>query len=222
MKKYAIIEHCGQEFLFEDSVASYALPFIRDELKRGEYHSQGLIFQPGDVVVDIGAHVGVISTILGKFNPEIRIFAYEPLPQNYKALRKNLKRNGVTNVTAFNKGVSADGLPIEIGLCDFNTGGTSQFYDPSRTSKVEKVETVTWSQILEENGIEKVKLLKIDCEGAEHQILPAIDLTQVSFLTGEFHLNKKLRQDGYSYAKLYDMLNKARVNFKVGEMEMLG
>ena len=52
-------------------------------------------------------------------------------------------------------------------------------------------------------NLDKVKLLKIDCEGDEYEILYATNqLHKVEYIRGEFHLNNRLRQEGHSWDDL--------------------
>ena len=78
-------------------------------MKTGYYLSRTAILREGDIVVDIGAHVGVVSIFLAKKYPFIRVYAVEPEPTNFECLRRNIELNGAWNVIAINKAVSGDG-----------------------------------------------------------------------------------------------------------------
>ncbi len=166
---------------------------------RTAYRLDDLPFQPGDVVLDIGAHVGVVSCYLAKRHPEIRVIAFEPVPENYQRLLRNLKANGVTNVEAVNQAVTGDGrrLPLKGNLAT-NSGGSSAFV--ATGPDLCTVESVTLAQIAETFHLERVRLLKLDCEGAEHEIVRSLaDLPlEIDDLVGEFHENAILRQQGFS------------------------
>ncbi len=85
---------------------------LSDALRRMEtdyYLSRAAIFREGDIVVDVGAHVGVVSIYLGRKYPFIRVYAVEPEPTNFECLKRNIELNGAWNVTAINKAVSEDG-----------------------------------------------------------------------------------------------------------------
>jgi hypothetical protein len=62
---------------------------------------------------------------------------------------------------------------------------------------------VTLDDIFAEHGLERCKLLKIDCEGSEHEILLSTGvLPRVEHLAGEFHINGRLRAQGHSIERL--------------------
>ncbi|MFL6711434.1 MAG: FkbM family methyltransferase, partial [Sulfurifustis sp.] len=72
------------------------------------YLTQTAVFRPGDVVVDVGAHVGVVSLYLAKKYPFIQVYAVEPDPLHFACLERNIEINGATNVTPINKAISGD------------------------------------------------------------------------------------------------------------------
>ncbi len=64
---------------------------------------------------------------------------------------------------------------------------------------------MTLDEIFDDNKIVRCKLLKIDCEGAEYEILPnARALSRVDYLSGEFHMNGPLRERGCSVDALIE------------------
>ena len=59
------------------------------------------LLSPGDVCVDVGAHVGYYTLLASKLvGPAGHVFALEPAPSTFEALSSNLASNAVTNVTA--------------------------------------------------------------------------------------------------------------------------
>jgi len=55
-------------------------------------------------------------------------------------------------------------------------------------SEIATADSTTLAKVLRDFGIERVKLLKIDCEGAEYEIIgDGSILDNVEYLSGEFH-----------------------------------
>jgi FkbM family methyltransferase len=113
---------------------------------RNDYYLSNMaVFREGDTVVDIGAHVGVMSIKLAKTFPFIEVYAIEPDPMNYACLRRNVELNGLTNVTAINTVVSGDGakkrLYVDASDSAWATTDASLAWSrgPLRTSEVESV-----------------------------------------------------------------------------------
>ena len=60
-----------------------------------------LELRPDDVVFDVGANIGWYSLLIGRHAPPgVQMFAFEPAPANYELLVENLRRNGISAVTA--------------------------------------------------------------------------------------------------------------------------
>ena len=61
----------------------------------------------GDIVVDVGAHIGTHTLTFARIvGDKGTVFAFEPDPRNFEILRKNIKINNYQNVTLVNKVVS--------------------------------------------------------------------------------------------------------------------
>lgn len=146
-----------------------------------DYSLDDLDLKPGDVVVDIGAHKGVVSCYLAKRYPGIKIYAYEPLDDNYNALVENAILNGV-EIEAHNVAVTGDGRDVTLHYSNGNTGGANIFgggFEPTK-----QVESIKFADVL--GRFERIALLKIDCEGAEFELDPNL-LDHVGAIRGEFH-----------------------------------
>ncbi len=187
----------------EDDERGGVAKIVWREIERS-YRLDAIDFQPGDVALDIGAHVGLVSIHLAKQHPDITVYAFEPAPDNYARLVRNLGANEVTNVVAVNKALSGSGQDLLLtGDPAVNSGGYSALATPNGHQTV-RVPSMTLQQVFDEYGIERVKLLKVDAEGAEYEILleaPAL-LARVDHVRGELHSNAKLREMGHTPEKL--------------------
>lgn len=166
------------------------------------YRLQTLDFQPGDVILDIGAHVGVVSCYLGKRWPGTTIYSFEPTPSNFARFARNLDANGVRNAEAFDKAVTADGRDLELhGDHTANTGGYSAF---SCGPDTEDAPSVALNTFLQDADITHIALLKLDCEGCEYEILSTFPWSRVTVdrLIMEVHENSHTRAAFGSGARL--------------------
>ncbi|MBI4976113.1 MAG: FkbM family methyltransferase [Spirochaetes bacterium] len=182
------------------------------DLQREErnYNLDRIMFEAGDIIVDIGANVGVVSIYLAKCFPFTTVYAYEPVPDNYRHLTMNIAANGVTNIKPFNRAVTADGRDITINVSFDNSGGATAWAPKADDIKYDQIPSTTVDTILTENRISKCKLLKIDCEGGEYEaLLHARKLSRVEYLSGEFHTNSFLTSKGYTPKRLLAHLTKS-------------
>lgn len=130
-----------------------------------------LPFDNGDIVLDIGANIGWYSIVLKKnIQPNVKIFAFEPAPQNFELLEKNLQANGVAGVVPVNKAVAeAPGHSTLFLYHPKNSGRHSLLDINTKTKKSVRVETVRLDDFLLSGNAppERVKFVKIDIEGYE-------------------------------------------------------
>ncbi len=200
------LEINGVSLRVRDFEGSSTPVIVSSELRKDRYGIESIDFSYGDIVLDIGAHVGIVSLYLGKKFPFLKIYAFEPIPDNYGHFKENIKINEVTNVNAYNLAITSDGrdLPMIVNFFDNSGGGTGHLSNMRLPGHFYfTVPSITLKQVFEKHKIEKCKLLKIDCEGSEHEILgDPTTLSRVEYLSGEFHINQHLRKKGYSTESL--------------------
>jgi hypothetical protein len=192
-----------------------------------EYFDVGIELRPNDVVMDVGANVGVFAMHAAKVEPSIRIVCVEPIPALFAALERNFASNPLLrNVKRdlHQMGLSAPGDPSEVEFLFFSRlpcDSTSEVDAKRRqferffAAKGEAIvrwgtrrrlglvaravgAVVTWmpkgrvgqwvgdraagaervrcklstaDQVLADDKIEAVGLLKVDVEGAELKVL---------------------------------------------------
>lgn len=116
--------------------------------------------KPGMHLIDIGAHLGLFSTVSSQLvGPSGKIVCFEPTPGTFAILKETLRMNGCANVTAVQGAVSS-------------SVGTATFY-VSQTAGCNANSLVKGGMGAAAEGYE-VKLYTIDSVTAEHALQPAI------------------------------------------------
>ena len=177
---------------------------VLDEFGRGMYALTDLAFSPGDVAVDVGAHIGGVSVVLATLHPEIRIVAIEPSSSNFAALVENLKQNAITNVTPVRQAVMGDRGELTLTWAPHATAGsTVGLSDAARRAREaggwssETVTCVTLDDVFATHGIERCSWLKLDCEAAEWGIAANTGvLERVDRISLELHLPASRQSEG--------------------------
>ena len=134
------------------------------------------------ILIDIGANIGITSLFFSKFNYIYKIYGFEPIQETYKQAIYNLQLNKNIHKVEWikNIGLGKDDRK-ETFLFDKNTKGNTGvrgLLSPSYTNNRGAIETdvlicdasVEIINILNENKDKKV-IVKMDCEGAEYEIL---------------------------------------------------
>jgi FkbM family methyltransferase len=170
-----------------------------------------------DVVMDVGANCGSASTFFSVQYPGARILSFEPASVPYCVLERNARRRG--NIEPFNFGLldRDDEVPLYSGAA--TTGTSSVLRRPGTTDRTEPVKLRSTRAVLDEQGISKVDLLKIDTEGCEVPILDSMRalLPGVQVVYLEFHSERDRRLIDGLLADTH-LLGVARVFFGQGEV----
>lgn len=125
----------------------------------------------GGIFVDVGAHIGKYTVMVARrFAKTGKVVAIEPEPTNFHALLRNVQLNCLENVLAFDVACSDTNGELVLHLNTSGTGSHSVAFR-SRTRGGILVKARTLDSVMEELGIEKVNIIKIDVEGAEMAVL---------------------------------------------------
>jgi FkbM family methyltransferase len=128
--------------------------------------------QPGDVFVDVGANIGYYSLLAAHcVGKDGRVVAVEPAPPLFSALEESVLRNGAQNIRCVRAAASGRaGRVMLVAGPEDNTGLTRIAADHGENT-AEAVEARPLDQILEHDELERVRLVKIDVEGAEGAVV---------------------------------------------------
>jgi FkbM family methyltransferase len=131
------------------------------------------VLDPGDVCVDLGANEGYFSVIAAAaVGPHGAVHCIEPQSRLQEVLRRNFKINELDNVEIHQVAINDDGRPTRLFLRPSTNSGASSLIRHWRVGwSSELIPATTLDKLFADAGIENVKLLKIDCEGAEWSIL---------------------------------------------------
>jgi FkbM family methyltransferase len=167
-----------------------ALQIINEIWMLRQYFRKGFLLVGDNYeIIDIGANIGVFSIYAASSAKNVKVFSYEPVEKNFDNLTENVAINGYSGqIKAFREAVAARRGRKKIYLSRNGDGNHSFLRKNLPESR--KVSCVTLSDIIENNGIDRCDLLKLDVEGAEYEILlaaPAEVFGKISSICLEFH-----------------------------------
>ena len=129
-----------------------------------------------NITFDIGAHVGFYALLAAHANPVGNVYAFEPLSATFNRLQRNVELNRLTNVQCINSAVGEvdaaaefyrpkTEIPCSGGLSfDCYQPWASEYYGIS-------VKVMTGDRFVQEQGLDRIDLVKIDTETTEPQVL---------------------------------------------------
>ncbi|WP_263366380.1 FkbM family methyltransferase [Edaphobacter bradus] len=85
------------------------------------------LLRPGDIVIDIGANIGVYTRFCSEFvGASGRVFSLEPIPETFSYLTNNVRSLGLTNVSCYNLAASDhDQDRATMSIPQYSTGGAN-------------------------------------------------------------------------------------------------
>jgi FkbM family methyltransferase len=157
-----------------------------------DYDVPGCPLRSGDVVIDIGANQGFFSCYAASKGASV--YAFEPFPESFERLRNNIERNGfLSSVKLSQVAVSSSSGKATFWCSDYLGGGANTIVEtqlasiPGAIKNKIVVETISMDSIL--SGLAgRIRLCKIDCEGAEYNILGGLsDPSRIDSFAIEYH-----------------------------------
>jgi FkbM family methyltransferase len=119
-----------------------------------------------DLIIDVGANIGAFSCLAAHVHPAAQVHAFEPSGPHADLLAENVALNRLNNVVLHRKAVTKDGRAVIFSK--FGTGGASgivlQGDGPSIRLESTSLDCVDFAPA-------RFLFLKLDCEGAEGEII---------------------------------------------------
>jgi FkbM family methyltransferase len=164
-------------FRFELETADEIGAFVRSEghFEADEIELAASLLEPGMLAVDVGANIGAFTVALASaVAPGGTVLAFEPHAGSRQRLARTLELNGLTNVVVDERAVAEE--PGQAELFEYGPGFESwATLAPRRIEHegrpLDATRTPVATTTLDEYGIERIDLLKIDVEGAEERVL---------------------------------------------------
>jgi FkbM family methyltransferase len=140
-------------------------------------------------VIDIGAGLGDFAIMAARQYPQARVLAFEPFPESAALCRRNIALNQAANVALFEEAIGQQrgSLALDVSSADSVQHSTAR---AAAGNGGLAVATNSLADIFAEQAIDYCDLLKLDCEGAEFEILLSLDqplLARIGRISMEYH-----------------------------------
>lgn len=190
----------GKPVLFHHRNETTDINTILSILQFDEYKIKEIGIKDGEVIIDIGSHIGGLPLLLSTLAKNLGVYCYEPIPENHRLLFRNIEDNDLQGMAYPSQKavVGKAGGTIKIYYGDDSFAGLAHKFigtpckNPPKdwNRKFVEAETITLEQIFKDNKITHCRLLKIDCEGFEYEIFehtPKEILEKIDYIVGERH-----------------------------------
>ncbi len=164
------------------------------------YMQHGIELHEGDCVFDVGANIGLSAVFFHRECPRLHIYAFEPSPATFECLKANIELHGI-DAHLFECGLARESGIAEFSFYPANTVMSGFHADLSADRNISKTFMVnrglspqnaerllgflfkkvtfpcclrTLSEIIDEECVTRIDLLKIDVEKSEREVLAGI------------------------------------------------
>lgn len=181
-----------------------------------------------DVVIDIGANIGLFSMYAAQYAQQV--YSLEPFPTSFDYLYKNIEENDLKNVTCLQQAVGH--INAKRPLFSFpESTGNSLFRKKNDDTNPEReqlmVECIKLSTLFDNLNITMCDFLKLDCEGCEFEILfntPKVYFDRIKHISLECHedstdyscfdLMQELKRQGFDVSVSLNRANTSIIKAK--------
>ena len=127
------------------------------------------VLQPGDTALDIGANLGLVSfKMLERVGPSGKVIAFEPQSRMTDFIAQSIAQNNIKNLHLQKMGLADAPATLQLSIPEHNAGAAS--FVSEGGGRVEEVPVTTLDDFHQSDGLDGVRLIKIDVEGYESRV----------------------------------------------------
>lgn len=154
-----ISDYVDHFFYFGYEDESYYLTILKD-------------IREANVILDIGANIGITSLFFASLNSKGKIYAFEPHPDTFQRLVENIQINNFENIRTYPMGAGSKNETRILDEVDNHNSGMNRIIGiDSGISSGKKITTIALDTFFLPGDIPKVDFIKIDVEGFETEVL---------------------------------------------------
>lgn len=170
----------------ESAPGALLVPLYKEIVYKDDYRLRSDPLPRGAVVVDIGANIGMFSLHVAAAYGAARVLAFEPFPESFALLARNAERNHLDAIQPIPLAIAG-----EPGTRELHMQGRHGVHSLFGTSgEAVRIECLTLAEAFARYGVERCDFLKLDCEGAEYEILlgaPSDTYARIQRVALEYH-----------------------------------
>jgi FkbM family methyltransferase len=134
-------------------------------------------FKKEDItILDVGANIGLATLRFKMVYPQSEVYCFEPYKPHFELLNNNILNSKFNNIYPYQFGLAGDKRHSLFYLHAKNSGAHS-IYPEDLTFQTIEIDLIDITEALSYTRSGYCDLLKLDCEGAEYEIILSIDKT---------------------------------------------
>ncbi len=162
----------GHKMFLNKTFFPLAIGFAGEDFEKEVYEKEVKV---GDVVLDIGANIGYYTLLFAKLVGEDgRVFAFEPDPDNFALLKKNIDLNGYQNVTLEQKAIADRTGKIRLYISP-HSSADHRIYDSRDSRKFIEIEAISLDDYFKSYS-GKIDFIKMDIQGSESAAIQGMSM----------------------------------------------
>jgi FkbM family methyltransferase len=155
--------------VIESASGALVVPLYKEIFFKDDYRLRSDPLTPGGTVIDIGANIGMFAVFAATEMRAARVYAFEPFAESFALLTRNATANHLDAIVPVALGIAGDA-----GTRTLHMQGRHGVHSMFGTSgEAVTIECITLADAFDRFGIGRCDFLKLDCEGAEYEILLA-------------------------------------------------
>jgi len=191
------------------NATSYECGLERRALDMGNSYMLNLLkFNDGDTIIDCGANVGDLMLYFNKQSIYINYIGFEPSLPEFKCLKRNVNSEYLYNIGLWNK-------KCTLQFFSSTSHADSSFIEPAKYESVYRINADRLDNII--SSAQKIKLLKLEAEGAELEVLMGSwnILKNIEYISADLGFERGVNQET-TFNEVTNMLLKN--NFELVEV----
>lgn len=176
------------------------------------------------IILDLGSNIGMASIYFKLKYPRSKIYCFEPDPETYLKLEKNIHTNSLKDIKIYRKAISSQTKNVFLYRPIGQKGSEAQstfFQNISFEKNVSRekipIETIKLSKFILSEKIERIDFLKMDIEGDETNAI--IDLDKHDLLNiieeGIIEYHHEIEQLPARLSIILNILEKNKFNYNL-------
>ena len=170
----------GLKFHYRKYTTDYKC--FQEVILTNSYTRFGLSLKPTQTWLDLGGNIGTFAVLAGKQCK--KVYSFEPEPDNFKLLKKNIKVNKLKNVQAFHSAVTQSGTQQQLYLRNGIYNKYQHTMIPSKKNHSINVNNAAFQDII--SKYTDINCIKLDIEGSEMDILENNEFKNINIIVFEW------------------------------------